>query len=265
MNEFMESIAKREKSRNERLSYFLAKDEMEEYKKLRTMMWNGVYDLSPYRVLPDEGHKSQNFLLGEPKSTSNMNHDDMRSVLEKAKERPWDIFTIFKRDNGDCEFLMPNYQVVSVRVGNEKGNFMHFEPLNIDDPEELKKYLDGRIPVTHPMYIWVKGTEALIFAVDNKLIKLTSPGLITAKTNSTHGEFLKHWGFKESNENYTVDFKLLRDRFKFMTKNDKATQRIIDSGQKIYKDAVFNIQNYLNSSASNTGTIDFWKWYYTIK
>ncbi|QQG41722.1 MAG: hypothetical protein HYV90_00190 [Candidatus Woesebacteria bacterium] len=266
---FIEKIARDERSLTETLSLILTPSELEERKKFRRLMSDSVYNFSPYRLLPEKGHKLSNFLFGKPVSSSNMNQAELRINLELAKQQPWDIFSRYKQIKGSSEFRSESYQLESIRFGSNRGNYLHFEPYNIDndtDPLEFRKHLlEVQAPITHPMYIWMLGTKKLIYAVENKLLKLTAPGIITAKTNTIHATFLKNFGFEDMGEGVAIEYPKLRDKFQDVLANDERVKRIVSSGESVYQRAHAFVPEYLDLPREVADSTDFWKWYFKYK
>ena len=243
----------------------LSPSELPEYEKFIGLLDSDVEIFNPYRLIPNRIDKTKTFVLGNPHPTSLMSDEQIESAIEEVKTHPWDIFDVYKYPNGSQALRANFYWLECERQKSEKGNFLHFQPFEQTNGDEIAELFKKGYSTTLPMYFWIKGTEFLVFAVNNKLIKLSEPQVITDFVTGSHAKFIKHFGFKESPDgSLKIPYRELKSIFEQMTKSDPATKLIIKEGERIYKDALNLVPKYIDMTKDPRFEIlGFWRWYFS--
>ncbi len=229
----------------------------------RHLLDDGLEEFDPFSVIANRGSRNFPYLFGVAKPTSLMSDDELAETLKKAKTAPWNKFNIHKPDGNRTNLESGSCYLNCVKYGPDRGNFVHFLPYGgIENPGELHDYMSkNNIPLAHPIYMWILGTQHTIYAIDNKLIKLIPPYEITAITNPTHAKFLSHWGFEQIDNGAKANYTRFRDKFNMMTSQDPATKAIVRLGQDIYSLAYLEVYGYMRST-NDILDPDFWEWFF---
>lgn len=247
-------------------SNLLEPTEIEQLKQFRSLSITDLDNFNVFDLLPepnDLGSKKLKFLNGYKKSTSEMGPDEFKKTFDEAKTHPWDIYSISKISNGDQIFSALSTFLECARLGTDSGNNLHFTPFNQESNEDLKRVLPPEATMVHPMFMWVKGTQLMISAIENGHLELTKPHKITTSTNQVHATFLKHWGFQQTSyDTLSIDYEILKINFKNMTENDSTTKRIIESGELLYKNALLKVPTFIERYSKSKGIHSFWDWFY---
>lgn len=251
----------------DKVKQLLTKDQIGDYKKFQKCDLVGVDTFDPYTFLPDpeiRDNSTKKYLLFIDKPSSAMDRDEFQQMLMIAKDRPWDTYEIDSLKSGWQRFKALGSEIDC--DPEEKMNELHFVPFSVDTNEDLKELFPKETPMILPMFMWIKGTEMLISAIDKGQLKLIGSGVITCPTNPTHAKFLEHWGFDNTGDNVmTISFDKLKANFKQMTQNDPSTKRIIDYGTSLYQDAMKVVPKYLDTFSESDFQPFFWKWYFSQK
>ena len=260
---------------DKKAQYVLTPDDFSAYKKYKSFNVYGLDALNPFDIIPspsDEFGGQRKFLLGTPKSSSEMNQDQLNETLSEAKKRPWEIYKISKFGQGD-QTLHSIFTIVEcIQNGDNKGNHLDFIRFNAWGYKDLLDVMPSGAYIDLPYFMLAKSGEILIDAVNKKQIKLIKPGIITGTTNEIFARFIqKRIGVKPVSTDgieyqFSVPFDQLASKFEELS-NNPASQKLVNQGQMLFENALKKVPEFLDkfTGTQTDKVIGFWDWYYTQK
>lgn len=268
ISEILNMYAEVQQNRIGIASSLLTSSQLTEFKERIPMSYSEVDIFNPYRLLPSTNlsqNTTQKFLIGNPRPSSEMNKTEFQEALSIAKTRPWDIYQVSNLKSQSTMLEALETSLDCDQRNNERPNDFHFVPFSQNEVQDVQKLIPDEGRTILPMFMWIKGAEMMIYAIENRHVFLVEPGVIACSTNPTHAKFLEVWGFKNQNGIMTIEFGVFKDNFQKMMAGDRVTKRIIESGYRLFNKAVQIAPTYIQKYSMADNVPFFWKWYFSQK